>query len=240
MDEYIVYVKINESNYIISVNSSAFLFDTSEWIEIDRGNGDKYHHAQGNYFEKAIATENGAYRYKLVDGKPKECNEEEIREQEEALNPAMTLEELKEEKLESLSMACEQVIYNGAPVKLSNGETKSFSYNIKDQSNISEMFNAVQMGATAYPYHADNDGCEIYSAEDIITIYTTLSGLKTMQTTYYNQLKQYVLSLNDADEVLAVQYGQELTGEYLEKYNSLIQVAQEQIQIILGRIGYAE
>lgn len=240
MDEYIVYVKINESNYIISINSSVFLSDTSEWIEIDRGSGDKYHHAQGNYFENIIITESGAYRYKLVDGKPEECSEEEIREQEEALKPVVTLEGLKEEKLASLSVACEEAINNGASVKLSNGQTKSFSYNIKDQNNISEMFNAVQMGATAYPYHADDEGCEIYSAEDIILIYTTLSGLKTMQTTYYNQLKQYVQSLNDAQEIMEVQYGQELTGEYLEHYNSLIQIAQEQIQVILGSINNAK
>lgn len=85
--EYIVYVKTNENSYIIAVNSSAFLSDVTGWEEIDRGYGDKYHHAQGNYFPKPIYTDGGAYRYKLVDGKPVECSEEDIAEQEEASRP---------------------------------------------------------------------------------------------------------------------------------------------------------
>ena len=88
--EYIVYVKTNSIGYITAVNSSAFLTDTSGWTEIDSGNGDKYHHAQGNYFHQPIITEGGAYRYKLVDGKPVECATEELAAQEEALKPVPT------------------------------------------------------------------------------------------------------------------------------------------------------
>lgn len=88
MDEtYLVYVKTNSSGYITAVNSSAFLTDTTGWVEVDRGYGDKYHHAQGNYFPLPIITDYGAYRYKLVDGKPVECTAEEIAQQEEALKP---------------------------------------------------------------------------------------------------------------------------------------------------------
>ena len=88
--EYIVYAKNNESDYITAVNSSAFLPDITGWTEIDRGIGDKYHHAQGNYFPKPIITDGGAYRYKLVDGVPTECTAEEIAAQEEALKPVPT------------------------------------------------------------------------------------------------------------------------------------------------------
>lgn len=80
---YIVYVKTNPNGYITSVNSSAFLTDTVDWVEIDSGYGDKYHHAQCNYFQNVIMTEGGAYRYKLVDGIPVECSDEELVEQEE-------------------------------------------------------------------------------------------------------------------------------------------------------------
>lgn len=91
--EYIVYVKPNSSGYITAVNSSEFLPDTTGWVEIDRGYGDKYHHAQGNYFPEPIITEGGAYRYKLVDGKAVECTPEEIAAQEEANKPAQPSEE---------------------------------------------------------------------------------------------------------------------------------------------------
>ena len=81
----IVYVKVNDG-YITAVNSSDFLTDTTDWIEIDSGYGDKYHHAQGNYFPMPIITEGGAWRYKLIDGKAVECTEEEIQDQEKSIN----------------------------------------------------------------------------------------------------------------------------------------------------------
>lgn len=83
----IVYVKPNENSYITAVDSSAFLADTTDWVEIDRGTGDRFYHAQNNYFEKPIMTDGGAYRYKLVDGKHVECSAEEIAEQEESQRP---------------------------------------------------------------------------------------------------------------------------------------------------------
>lgn len=110
MDDYIVFVNSNASGYITEVNSSAFLPDTTGWVEIDRGNGDKYHHAQNNYFPQPIRTMSGAYRYKLVDGKPVECTPEEIAAQEEANKPVpvpTTEERLKElESQNQMLMEC--------------------------------------------------------------------------------------------------------------------------------------
>lgn len=87
---YIVYVQINDAGYITAVDSSDFLHNVADWVEIDRGTGDKYHHAQNNYFPQPIYTESGACRYKLVDGQPVECAAEEIAAQEEALKPVPT------------------------------------------------------------------------------------------------------------------------------------------------------
>lgn len=64
MTPYIVFVKLDDANRIIAVNSSAFLRDVTGWAEIDSGYGDKYHHAQGNYFDKPIMDERGIKRYK--------------------------------------------------------------------------------------------------------------------------------------------------------------------------------
>ena len=78
MRPYVVYVKVDESNRVTSINSSAFLADVTGWTEIDSGYGDKHHHAQGNYFPQPIMNERGIYRYKLVDGKPVERTQEEM------------------------------------------------------------------------------------------------------------------------------------------------------------------
>lgn len=87
---YSVYVKTDASGYIVAVNSDAFLSDLTGWTKIDEGTGDQYHHAQGNYFPLPIMTMGGAYYYKLVDGVPVMCSEEEIAEQEGANQPAPT------------------------------------------------------------------------------------------------------------------------------------------------------
>lgn len=47
--------------------------------------GDKYHHAQGNYFDKGIYTEDRIPRYKLVDGQAQERTEEEIQADRDAI-----------------------------------------------------------------------------------------------------------------------------------------------------------
>ena len=78
MRPYIVYVKVDESNRITAINSSAFIVDVTDWVQIDSGYGDKYHHAQGNYFDKPLCDERGICRYKLVDGKPVERTQEEM------------------------------------------------------------------------------------------------------------------------------------------------------------------
>ena len=77
-DEYKVYIKIDEKNRITAINSNAFLSSLDGWLEIDSGYSNKYHHAQGNYFNKPIMDEHGIWRYKLVDDKPVERTQEEI------------------------------------------------------------------------------------------------------------------------------------------------------------------
>ena len=72
-----VYVKTDSRNCIREVNSGAFV--APDWgVRIDQGTGDRYHHAQGNYFDKPLYTEDGIPRYKLVEGKALERTEAEI------------------------------------------------------------------------------------------------------------------------------------------------------------------
>lgn len=150
------------------------------------------------------------------------------------------IDSIRESKLIELSNACNDAINAGTQVQLSDGSTESFTYDLADQSNISEMFNAVLLGATEYPYHANDDGCRMYSAQDIVAIYVTMSIFKTAQTTYHNQLKRHVKAMEGVAEVEAVTYGQELTGEYLDKYNELVAQAKVQLDNVLAKVARAE
>lgn len=88
MDEkYTVYVRADETGRIVEVNSIAFMADTVGWTAIDEGYGDKYHHAQGNYFPQPLYDVRGCANYKLENNIPVERSDEE-KEAEIANRPA--------------------------------------------------------------------------------------------------------------------------------------------------------
>lgn len=75
-NEYKVYVSLLDG-YITSINSEIFLSqdEIQTMTEIDKGQGDKYAHAQGLYLEKELVDKYGRYNYKYVDGKVVEVAE---------------------------------------------------------------------------------------------------------------------------------------------------------------------
>lgn len=132
---------------------------------------------------------------------------------------------INEKNLE-LSEACQQTIFNGIDVVLTNGETKHFSLKIEDQMNLNSLFAQVSMGAIkaedGVPYHADGEICSMFSIADFTLVANMASAFKIQQTTYCNHLMSYVRSLEDVEQIKAVTYGQELTGEFLESYNKIV------------------
>ena len=76
--KYGVYIKINNNAEVTEINSSLFIEDlTGEWIKIDEGTGDRFAHAQNNYLDGPLYNEEGAARYKYIEGKIVKINEEE-------------------------------------------------------------------------------------------------------------------------------------------------------------------
>lgn len=75
-NEYKVYVSLQDG-YITSINSEIFLSEEEiqTMTEIDKGQGDKYAHAQSQYLEKGLVDERGRYNYKFVEGKVVEVAE---------------------------------------------------------------------------------------------------------------------------------------------------------------------
>ena len=78
-NKYKVYIKIDENKCITNVESSLTLTDTSDYIQIDEGTGDKYSHAQGNYFprDKPLRDSQGRGNYKYVNNEVVELTDEE-------------------------------------------------------------------------------------------------------------------------------------------------------------------
>lgn len=103
-----VYIKIDEKNRIKEINSSIFLKDTTGWIKIDEGEGNRYAHAQRHYFSTPL-TKNGLYLYKLEDGIVKERTEEEKNQDLESQNSEPSLEE----RIADLETALADIAYGG-------------------------------------------------------------------------------------------------------------------------------
>ena len=145
-----------------------------------------------------------------------------------------TLDEVKKSKINELSRICNQSIINGVDVEI-DGVIEHFSYKDEDQVNIKEIFDlAVQTDVPMY-YHADGASCKLYTVEQIIALYSTASTNKMHHTTYFNQLKLYVETLETIDEVNSVVYGQELTSTYLETYNNSMMQAQLVLETLLSK-----
>ena len=177
-----------------------------------------------------VKEENGA---KVVD--TIEVNQEAL-DAYKATLPDPT-DSIKAEKITEFKKDCEEYIYAGTSVTYADGSVEHFTYTLADQSNISEMLTAVMAGATEYPYHADGEICKIYTKEQIIAIYGTLSLFKTEATTYHNSLKAQINAMTDASAISAIKFKEtELTGEYLTNYNEMMASAQTQLNAILAKI----
>ena len=56
---------------------------------------------------------------------------------------------------------------------------------------------------------------------------------KMHHITYFNQLKMYISTLDDCDIINAIEYGVELTGEYLNTYNAAMLQAKTGMETLL-------
>ena len=139
-------------------------------------------------------------------------------------------------KVAEISAACNAAIEAGVDIEL-NGETEHFNLDIKDQSNIANLFRVVELGGTEFPYQADDGSCKVYSATEIAAIYIAAQTLITTQTAYHNALKAYINALTESEEIAAIQYGMDLPEPFASELASKLAVAQAQMEAILNRLG---
>lgn len=156
----------------------------------------------------------------------KVLTEEEIAEQKK-----LVLKFTKNNKIFEMSNACEAVIENGVEV---NG--KHYSYTVQDQSNMLNAMNLAKETGMEVPYHADGESCGLYNYDAISAIYIQETMNLTTNQTYFNQLKLYILSISDVDktdDIAAIKYGDKLTGEYLDKYNEIMNQSKKIVEKVV-------
>ncbi len=146
------------------------------------------------------------------------------------------ISDVQASKIASLSQTCKTMIENGVDVEI-DGTSHHFSYTAEDQQNLKTVFDLAMQTGLSVPYHADGETCNLFTKEQIVLVYIAEQQNLMHHQTYFNQLKQTVLALEEIDDVYAVTYGQELTGEYLDAYNTMMSQATTLINAVLGNEG---
>lgn len=158
-----------------------------------------------------------------------EEKEKKLQEIESIINPVydfekMTLEEVKQYKINEIGLSSRQAIHYGFSTELSVGK-KHFALTLEDQVNIMglQMMLAISNG-NPIPYHADGEPCIFYSSDDITIIVTSALIHKVYCTTYCNLLNTYVREYcKTKDDILKVKYGDDLIPELQQQLELLIQ-----------------
>lgn len=164
---------------------------------------------------------------------------DQIKRLDAKVNPVIDFESMsvfdyRDYLLNKVNVACQNDIYQGQEIEI-NGEPKMFTFKLEDQNNLKVLFDIVATHPEVQymPYHASTESCEMFSRQDIITVYLTLLIRLTKITTYCNQLNMYIKSIDNKEALMSINYGDELTGEYLENYNSIIEQSMDSMQALL-------
>lgn len=115
------------------------------------------------------------------------------------------LEKAKENKINQMSEDCSNAIYNGMDIKLSNG-TEHFTLTDNDRLNILTLSTKLGFGALRVLWCRDS-GAKYYSALEAAAIISSLTGFEEYHMNYLRELKAYINSLTDIDEINTIEYG---------------------------------
>ena len=115
------------------------------------------------------------------------------------------LDEIRTDKLEELSAACNDAITAGMDVETTQG-TEHFSLQETDQINLTTALSAVQSGAAGYPYHADGQLCRLFTAAEIQAIATASVKHKLYHTTLCNHLLTWARRADTKEELSGITY----------------------------------
>jgi len=143
---------------------------------------------------------------------------------------SMSVEEYKGYLLKEISALGEAQIFEGTGVVLSDGTSKVFTYNLEDQSNITQaiaLCKELDDPMMLYPYHSHGEICSLYSVTDIYIIYVTLQMMSVQVQTRVNLLMNYIRTIQTKEELLDITYETALPDAYQNRYDEIIAASME-------------
>lgn len=210
--QYIQYKdELYRATWMLPVNNTANTYTIVEIIEID----EKEYSALKNAIESGEEVEVTSPQ------------EEASTPVESEISPAdkVTIEYVRNAKINAMSAECSKAVTNGFDVVLADGLVHHFDLTIEDQLNLISLKEMLSAGATEVPYHERGCLCKMYSVEDITVVIDKASTHKTYHLTYFNSLKNYIMNINEISEVDSIQYGIDIPAEYCSEI--LLSIAEQ-------------
>ena len=125
-----------------------------------------------------------------------------------------TIAELRASKKQEISQECEQAIYSGVSVTLTDGSTEHFALTEHDQLNLFGKQVQLAAGAERLEYHSDGQPCRYYDAADMQTIITKAMWHVSYHTTYCNAINMWISGVQTAEELQQIFYGADVPEQY--------------------------
>ena len=188
-----------------------------------------------SYLGRNFSSQIGGFANELVVSLKKTSLVEQVERLDRQVNKiididSMTVEEYKDYKIEIISKAGEQIIFNGTNVTLLNGVTKNFTYNLEDQSNLLNAIFIIQtLGdlEISLPYHSHGEPCELYNARDILAIYFTLQFFSTRIQTEVNMKLNWIRGCETKEQIEFITIDTPLPEEWAVRAQAIMGPAME-------------
>lgn len=126
----------------------------------------------------------------------------------------LLLECIQTNKINEMSKICNQRILSGFNMVLDDGQTHHFDFTLEEQANLMYAKLCIDNGATKIPYHASDEPCRFFTADEIKKIINVGTNMRILETTYFNSLKLYIKSMNTIEEVNSVVYGMNIPEQF--------------------------
>lgn len=139
---------------------------------------------------------------------------------------SLSLEDVKRNKIEEMNHIQQETINTGVEVELSDGTVERFELTTNDQMSLMGLQSQVATGVEYIPWHtSDNtEHCKYYTNADMGKIIMAALSYVTYHVTYFRDLRIYINSMTDKEQVKAVTYGVEIPIEYRSQVlNDMIQ-----------------
>lgn len=115
-----------------------------------------------------------------------------------------------------MDAARQQAIQAGISVTLTDGSAEHFTLTDHDQTSLMGLQSQVSAGEENIPWHNSDEAehCKFYTNADMGRITSAAMSWVTWHVTYFRDLRIYIRSLKDEEEVEAVTYGMDIPEAY--------------------------